>query len=123
MITKLSAGPSNDSDLVLQLFFPFREKLSTYRGFKILGDDGIQQNLRSCIITKNRYGVANNVIPMGFWGSVGWFSELPDPNNIDDFTKYRTEYGNIPCKIKQEQKDEISTKPIVEVKQPLTYSF
>ena len=119
-----SAGPSNDADLVLQLFFPFREKLSTYRGFKILGDDGIQQHLRSCVITKNRYGVANNVICLGFWGSVGWFSELPTPDTITDFTKYRTEYGNIPCKIKQHEKeDDVYTKDFVETKQPLTFSF
>ena len=121
-----SAGPSQDSDVVLQLFFPFREKLSTYRGFKILGDDGIGQALRSVIISKNRYGIANQVICSGFWGSVGWFKELDDPKNISDFTKLRTEWGNIPCKLNKENKenkDESSLQDNKEDKKPLIFNF
>jgi replicative DNA helicase len=63
---KDSGSPSQDADIVLQLFFPFREKLKTYRGFKVLDDDGIGQALRSVIISKNRYGIANQVICLGF---------------------------------------------------------
>ena len=63
---KDSGNPAQDSDITLQLYFPFREKLSTYRGFKVLGDDGIGEALRSTIITKNRYGIANKVICNGF---------------------------------------------------------
>ena len=110
----------------LQLYFPFREKLSTYRGFKILGDDGIGEVLRSTIISKNRYGQANRVICSGFWGSVGWFKELPDPDNSTDFTKYLLEQDNIPCKIKIEEKkdDPVNIdKETGEVKQSITYSF
>lgn len=121
---KDSGNPSQDSDVVLQLFFPFREKLSTYRGFKVLGDDGINQALRSTIISKNRYGIANQVICNGFWGSVGWFSELPDPKTITDFTKFRTERGNIPCKFCKENEDESTVDTETgEIKQSLTYSF
>jgi len=118
---KDSGSPSQDSDIVLQLFFPFREKLSTYRGFKVLGDDGIGQVLRSTIISKNRYGIANQVICSGFWGSVGWFKELPDPKTITDFSVFKNEYGNIPCKIANE--DETSEEDTTEVKKPLTFSF
>lgn len=103
---KDSGNPAQDSDVVLQLFFPFREKLSTYRGFKVLGKDGIGEVLRSTIVSKNRYGIANRVICTGFWGSVGWFKELPDPDDSTDFTKFWTERDNIPCKLKQEQEDE-----------------
>ena len=117
----MSGSPSQDSDIVLQLFFPFREKLSTYRGFKVLGDDGIGQVLRSTIISKNRYGIANQVICSGFWGSVGWFKELPDPKTITDFSVFKNEYGNIPCKIANE--DETSEEDTTEVKKPLTFSF
>ena len=123
---KDSGNPSQDADVVLQLFFPFREKLSTYRGFKVLGDDGIGQNLRSTIVSKNRYGIANQVIFNGFWGSVGWFTEIQDPkvSKVTDFSSYRTERGNIPCKLAQEKEDESSVdKETGEVKQPLTFSF
>ena len=95
---KESGTPSEDADVVLQLYYPFREKLTTYRGYKILGDDGLKQNHRSVIISKNRYGVANQVINMSFYGSVGWFNELPSPEEITDFSQYRYESKNIPCK-------------------------
>lgn len=68
---KDTGSPAQDADVVLQLFFPFREKLSTYRDYKILGDQGMKQYFRSVIISKNRYGIANNVIGMSFYGSVG----------------------------------------------------
>lgn len=67
-----SSSPVNDSDVTLQIFYPFREKLSTYRGYKVSGDDGFKSNLRSCVINKNRYGIANQVIGMSFFGSVGY---------------------------------------------------
>lgn len=118
---KDSGSPSQDADIVLQLFFPFREKLSTYRGFKILGDDGIGQSMRSTIISKNRYGLANQVICNGFWGSVGWFSELPDPKTITDFSIYRPERGNIPCKL--EKKDAVMQNNVIKESKPLTFSF
>ena len=69
---KDSGSPSQDSDVVMQLFFPFREKLATYRGYKILGEQGLGQVHRSVILSKNRYGIANQVINLAFYGSVGW---------------------------------------------------
>lgn len=47
---KETSTTSEDADVVIQLFFPFREKLTTYRGYKIL-DDGLKQNHRSAIIS------------------------------------------------------------------------
>lgn len=121
---KDSGNPSQDADVVLQLFFPFREKLSTYRGFKVLGDDGIGQSLRSTIISKNRYGVANQVICNGFWGSVGWFNELPDPKTITDFTTFKTEWGNIPCKHCEENIDESTVdEETGEIKKSIIFNF
>lgn len=119
---KDSGNPSQDADIVLQLFFPYREQLSTYKGFKVTGDDGIGEILRSTIISKNRYGMANKRIFNGFWGSVGWFTELPDPKTITDYSRFMTEAGNIPCKIEQE---DVSTEEeeIVETKKPITFSF
>lgn len=69
---KDSGSPSEDADVVIQLFYPYREKLSTYRDYVILGEEGLKDSFRSAIITKNRYGIANRVIGLGFYGSVGW---------------------------------------------------
>lgn len=47
-----TASTSQDADCVLQLFFPFREKLTNYRGYPILGEGGFKQLLRSVVISK-----------------------------------------------------------------------
>jgi hypothetical protein len=83
--------------------------------------------LRSTVISKNRYGQANRVICSAFWGSVGWFKELPEPDKNTDFTQYISEQDNIPCrtcvKIDKEIKDDPSIdKDTGEIKQ-ITYSF
>lgn len=98
-----TSGPIQDADVVLQLFFPFREKLTSYRDYKILGDGGMKQFFRSCIISKNRYGIANQVIGMAFYGSVGWWKELKQGKEINNFTQYCDEATNIPCKIQKQE--------------------
>ena len=95
---KATGSCAEDADCVLQMFYPFREKLVTYRGYRIIGDNALKQNHRSVIISKNRYGIANQVINCGFWGSVGWFTELPEPEQIKDYSIYQNEQQNIPCK-------------------------
>ena len=67
---------------------------------------------RSCIISKNRYGIANQVIGMSFYGSVGWFNELVPGKEITDFTQYCDESTNIPCKLQKDLniKDESQNK-------------
>lgn len=121
---KQSGNIGADSDCVLQIFYPFREKLGTYRGYKLLGDDGIGRYHRSIIISKQRYGVADQVININFFGSVGWWAELPPADQIKDLTKFKTEHGNIPCKMCEEQEDESSVdKDTGEIKEPLTFSF
>lgn len=119
---KSTGNVGQDSDCVLQLYYPFREKLTTYRGYKILGDDGIGRYHRAIIISKQRYGVADQVININFFGSVGWWKEMPSPDQITDYTKLKTEIGNIPCKIRQEIKDEDSSIK-EESKKPLIFSF
>lgn len=69
---KQTGNVAQDSDVVLQLFYPFREKLATYRGYRILGDNGLGRDHRSIIISKHRYGIADQVININFFGSVGW---------------------------------------------------
>lgn len=119
---KQTGNVGQDSDVVLQLFYPFREKLATYRGYKILGDQGLTRWHRSIIISKNRYGVADQVINTWFAGSVGWWKELPNPDQIIDYTQLQTEYNNIPCKIRNVIKDDSVSKQTDE-KKTITFSF
>ena len=73
---------------------------------------------------KNRYGVADQVINTWFAGSVGWFNELPSPDQITDYSKFQTEFGNIPCKNKkiEEIKDDSASKQ-VDDKKSIIFNF
>lgn len=120
---KQTGGVGEASDVVLQLFYPFREKLATYRGYRILGDQGLTRWHRSIVISKNRYGIADQVINTWFAGSIGWFKELPAPDKITDYTQFQTEYGNIPCKNKEMLKRDDSTPQRVDEKKPIKFNF
>lgn len=82
---KDSGSPIQDSEIVLSLFSPHREKLSTYRGYDI---KRLQHNFRSITCLKNRYGESDIEIGCAFYGKVGYFAELPKPDEIYDYEKY-----------------------------------
>ena len=119
---KQSGNIGQDSDVVLQIYYPFREKLATYRGYRLLGDDGIGRYHRSIIISKQRYGIADQVINMNFFGSVGWWKELDPPDQIKDYSQYKSESTGIPCKLRKKE-DEVTIEDTTVTKQPLTFSF
>ncbi len=72
---KDSGTPSEDCDVVLALFNPFREKMTRYRWYEVRK---IKQYLRGIVVLKNRYGDADKGVQVNFFGSVGLFKELPD---------------------------------------------
>lgn len=77
-------------DICIALFSPFKTQLKTYRGYKIVDDElgpGLQDICRSCIILKNRYGIANRIVMTAFKGSIGQFQPLPSVDTID-YSKY-----------------------------------
>lgn len=82
---KDSGSPVQDSEIVLSLFSPHREKLSTYRGYDI---KQLQHNFRSITCLKNRYGESDIEIGCAFYGKTGYFAELPRPEEIYDYDKY-----------------------------------
>jgi replicative DNA helicase len=84
---KDSGTPSEDADLVMAIFNPFREKMSKYRGFII---PKIREYLRSILILKNRYGDADKFVAMNFFGSVGLFKELPD---LEEYVPTEQDYA------------------------------
>lgn len=83
---KDSGSPIQDSEIVLSLFSPHREKLSTYRGYDI---KQLQHNFRSITCLKNRYGESDVEIGCAFYGKIGYFAELPKPDEIYDYGKYK----------------------------------
>ena len=68
---KDSGSPIQDSEIVISLFSPHREKLSTYRGYDI---KQLQHNFRSITCLKNRYGESDVEIGCAFYGKIGYFA-------------------------------------------------
>ena len=79
---KESGGPSEDSEIILALYNPQSDHLSTYREYdaKKLGS-----HCRSWICLKNRYGESNAADVCYFDGATGIFKELPSPEEINDY--------------------------------------
>ena len=84
---KDSGGPVQDSEIVISLFSPFREKLSTYRGYDI---KQLESRFRVVSVLKNRYGEGDIEIGCAFYGKPCIFAELPRPDEIYDYGKYET---------------------------------
>ena len=100
-----------DSDIVLALYSPIKDKLTSYRGYKILGEEGLFDRVKGCIVLKNRYGISDKVIVMGFYGEVGKFIELPAPDEIIP-SQYRSlipEKRDVP-EAKYQDKEKINYK-------------
>lgn len=70
-----------DADEVIGLFAPDRYEIREHRGYDVLK---LQDNYRSGIILKSRYGTSNIRIGFLFNGAVGQFTELPKHNTISE---------------------------------------
>lgn len=84
---KGTGNPAEDANIVLALFYPFREKMSSYRGYDI---KQIGENFRSAVVLKNRWGAADIAVGLGFYGKTGLFKELPIATKITNYDKYLT---------------------------------
>lgn len=82
-----SSAPAQSAETILALFHPFREQLTTSCGYDItkMGD---YCRILQCI--KGRYGESDKAIGLSFYGSVGAFKQLPRPDQISDYEKYKT---------------------------------
>lgn len=83
--TKDTGAPAQDSEVIISIFNPHREKLTSYRGYDIRA---LQQNFRVITVLKNRYGEADVEVGCAFYGRTGYFAELPRPEEIYDYETY-----------------------------------
>lgn len=71
---KDTGGPSEDAELVIAIFNPWREKVGRYKGYNI---SILQSKFRALQVLKNRLGEADKSIGVSFFGSIGMWRELP----------------------------------------------
>ena len=113
---KESGNPGNDCNICIAVYNPLDYKLKTYRGYQIIGEDGLGSAMRGLLILKSRFGSAHKAIPCAFMGSNGLFEELPNPDNVN-YSKYQS-WKDEKFSNKEEIKDE-AEKP----KKEIIYKF
>lgn len=84
--TKDSGGPVQDSEIVISIYNPHRDRLSSYRGYDItqLGD-----KFRIISVLKSRYGDSDVEIGTAYYGGINKWVEIPKPDDIYDYSKYQ----------------------------------
>lgn len=83
---KDSGSLLEDSQIVLALFSPHKCKLATYRKYNI---KELEQCFISISLLKSRFGTSDIIDPVGFYGDCSTYAELPKPDEIFDYDKYK----------------------------------
>lgn len=79
----------NDCEICIGVYHPLKHKLKTHRGYPIICDSsadfkGLRDRYRSLCLIKNRLGVSDRLIPVNFIGEIGYYRNLPKPEEISD---------------------------------------
>lgn len=97
---KDSGNVGQDCEVALSLFNPFREELASYHEYNI---KELRDRFRSITVRKSRYGESEVEIGCFFWGHNGYFKELPKPQEIFDYGKFkRLDYDCVDKQIEQD---------------------
>ena len=82
---KESSDTTDGAEIVLAVYSPHRDKLSTYRGYDI---KQLSDSFRTISVLKSRYGDSDVEIGVSFYGKINMWAELPRPEEIYDYAKY-----------------------------------
>lgn len=80
-------------NVCIAIYSPSKYKLNTYRGYRVQGEDGLQDRIRGAILLKNRFGQCEKAFCLNFHGEVGLFKELPKPEEITDIREFQNILG------------------------------
>lgn len=83
---KDTSGTTDGSEVVIALYYPYREKIPRCEGYPI--QNVLKKRFRLCQILKNRYGQSDVNKGLSFYGEIGMFNELPKPDEIGDYEPY-----------------------------------
>ena len=81
-----SSGPTQAAEVIILLYYPFREKVPKVEGYPI--EKILRHRFRLIQCTKNRFGRADINVGATFHGEIGMFTELPKPDEITDYFQY-----------------------------------
>lgn len=83
---KDSGALYEDSQVVFALHSPQKLKQTTYRKYDI---KILEQSFLAIFLLKSRFGTSDIMVPMGFYGDCSHYAELPKPDEIFDYEKYK----------------------------------
>ena len=83
---KDTSGTTDGSDVVIALYYPYREKIARCEGYPI--QNVLKKRFRLIQVLKNRYGIADSNKGCVFFGEIGMFKEIPRPEEIGDYEPY-----------------------------------
>lgn len=84
---KDSGNIIQDSEIVLAIYNPYRDGLKTYKKYNV---ELMDNHFRSIMCLKNRYGESEVEVGCQFDGRCNIWCELPKPDEIYDYEKYKT---------------------------------
>lgn len=103
---KDSGSLYEDSQVVLALHSPHKFKQTTYKRYNI---KELEQVFLAMFLLKSRFGTSDILVPLGYYGDCSTFIELPRPDNIADYERYKTPYWSKESAIKDVRKEETDT--------------
>lgn len=83
---KDTSGTTDGAEVVIALYYPFREKIARCEGYPI--QNVLKKRFRLIQVMKNRYGIADISKGVTFYGEIGMFREMPLPEEIADYEPY-----------------------------------
>lgn len=118
---KDSGNPYNDSEICIGIYYPLKYKIKNHRGYPIIVENnqqgsfiGLRDRYRSAILIKNRLGVSDRLVPLNFFGEIGYFIELPKADSVTNWKDYCYLKDNERNKHEQKRdetiKDEVQSK-------------
>lgn len=93
-----SSAPGQAAETVLGLFNAYRENVPKCQGYVVKGSKesaGLKDRFRLVQVMKNRYGRSDVYVGAAFYGEIGYWKELPPPNEMgSDISKWTTLSNN-----------------------------
>ena len=86
---KDSGNPYNDCEICIGIYYPLKYKIKTHRGYPIINETnqqnaflGLRDRYRAAILIKNRLGVSDRIVPLNFFGEIGYFLQFPKADSV-----------------------------------------
>lgn len=109
---KESGNCLNDCELCIGVYYPLKHKQRNHRGYPIIEENGsfkgLRDRYRSLVLVKSRLGISDRLIPVNFFGEIGYYKSFPKPESISDWTPYLTLPFNIQRDVAAMPKKEIT---------------